>query len=39
MVYIHITLLISLSKAGKQESGRWAGLNPSLVLNPGFMRS
>ena len=36
MEYVHITLLISLSKAGKEESGRWPGLNPSLVINPGF---
>jgi len=36
MVYVHITLCVSLSKAGKEESGRWPGLNPSLVINPGF---
>ena len=36
MEYVHIALLVSLSKAGKEESGRWPGLNPSLVINPGF---
>ena len=36
MEYVHITLLVSLSKAGKEESGRWPDLNPSLVLNAGF---
>ena len=36
LLYVHITLLVRLSKAGKEESGRWPGLNLSLVLNPGF---
>ena len=36
VVYVHITLLVGLSQAGKEESGRWPGLNPSLVINPGF---